>query len=87
VFGVSGKPVEMIERTGVRQRKMIDEHALAFEEPTKSHRNLPPYLHSLGASLEDWGSYRVSRMSSELTISLFSKALVFGIGSGSLLKP
>jgi hypothetical protein len=53
VFIVYGKPVEMIESTGFRQRKVIDEHPLALEEPTESHRNLPRYLHSLGAILED----------------------------------
>jgi len=65
--------VKTIERTGVRQRKVINEHSLATEEATKSHRNLPPYLHSLGAVLEDCSIYQLYRKASKLKISLFPK--------------
>jgi hypothetical protein len=82
LFNVYGKPVEMIETTGVRQRKVIDEHSLALEEPTESHRNLPRYLHSLGAIQEDWRSCRLYVRALESAISLFQSP---GIGDEALL--
>jgi len=43
----------MTETTGVKQKKVIDEHYLALPKATKSHRNLLRRLHSLGAFPRD----------------------------------
>jgi hypothetical protein len=88
VFDVHGKPVEMIETTGVRQGKVMSEHSFAFEEPTKSHRNCRPiYILWERFSRIELREAQAYRKASELTISLFPQPLVFAIGDSSLLKP